>query len=63
MVNDENFIGAENGYNFFTVAKNSDAITEEDRGRLEITGEYHYGELVNRFRHGMPPVCHVYIHL
>lgn len=32
--------------------KNSDAASDEERGRLEPTGEFHLGEFVNRFRHG-----------
>ena len=30
--------GAENNYNLFTVRKNSDAATDEDRSRLEVRG-------------------------
>jgi len=52
IIDDDTFIGAENSFNLFTVKKNSDAATDEERGRLEIIGEYHLGEFVNRFRHG-----------
>ena len=52
MIDDDTYIGGENSFNLFTVLKNSDATTEEDRGRLEIVGEFHLGEFVNRFRHG-----------
>ena len=52
MLDDEAYIGAENGYNLFTVRKNSDAATDDERARLEVVGEYHLGEFVNRFRHG-----------
>ena len=52
MIDDDIYIGAENSYNLFTVRKNSDAATDEERGRLEVVGEYHLGEFVNRFRHG-----------
>ncbi|EEC79792.1 hypothetical protein OsI_21216 [Oryza sativa Indica Group] len=52
MLDDEIYIGAENNYNIFTVRKNSDAATDEERGRLEVVGEYHLGEFVNRLRHG-----------
>ncbi|GKD25782.1 DNA damage-binding protein 1 [Tanacetum coccineum] len=39
--------------NLFTVRKNSEGgATDEERGRLEVVGEYHLGEFVNRFRHG-----------
>ncbi|XP_009412027.2 DNA damage-binding protein 1 [Musa acuminata AAA Group] len=52
ILDDDVFLGAENNYNLFTVRKNSDAATDEERGRLEVVGEYHLGEFVNRFRHG-----------
>ncbi|KAK3137829.1 hypothetical protein QOZ80_5AG0361010 [Eleusine coracana subsp. coracana] len=52
MLDDEIYIGAENNYNLFTVRKNSDAATDDERARLEVVGEYHLGEFVNRFRHG-----------
>ena len=38
--------------NLFVVHKNSDAATDEERGKLEMVGEFHLGEFVNRFRHG-----------
>ncbi|AQK88922.1 DNA damage-binding protein 1a [Zea mays] len=52
MLDDEVYVGAENSYNLFTVRKNSDAATDDERARLEVVGEYHLGEFVNRFRHG-----------
>ncbi|KAM0880962.1 hypothetical protein ACQ4PT_033240 [Festuca glaucescens] len=52
MIDDDIYIGAENSYNLFTVRKNSDAATDEERGRLQVVGEYHLGEFVNRFCHG-----------
>ncbi|KAG1365035.1 DNA damage-binding protein 1 [Cocos nucifera] len=52
ILDDDMYLGAENNFNLFTVRKNSDAATDEERGRLEVVGEYHLGEFVNRFRHG-----------
>ncbi|KAL4189515.1 hypothetical protein AMTRI_Chr08g165760 [Amborella trichopoda] len=52
ILDDDTYLGAENNFNLFTVRKNSDAATDEERGRLEVIGEYHLGEFVNRFRHG-----------
>jgi len=52
ILDDDTFIGAENHYNLFTVRKNTDATTDEDRARLEVVGEFHLGDLVNRFKHG-----------
>jgi len=50
IIDDDTYIGAENSYNLFTVHRNADS--EEERGRLEVVGEYHLGDFVNRFRHG-----------
>lgn len=52
ILDDETYLGAENSFNLFTVRKNNDAPTDEERNRLEVVGEYHLGEFVNRFRHG-----------
>jgi len=52
VLDDDTFLGAENSYNLFTVQKNSDAATDEERGKLETVGKFHLGEFVNKFRHG-----------
>ncbi|KAL6561924.1 DNA damage-binding protein 1a [Orobanche gracilis] len=52
ILDDDIYLGSENNYNLFTVRKNSEGTTDEERGRLEVVGEYHLGEFVNRFRHG-----------
>lgn len=52
ILNDDIYLGAENNFNLFTVRRNSEGATDEERGRLEVVGEYHLGEFVNRFRHG-----------
>ncbi|KAJ7544909.1 hypothetical protein O6H91_09G098400 [Diphasiastrum complanatum] len=57
ILDDDIYLGAENSFNLFTVRKNSDAATDEERGRLEVVGEYHLGEFVNRFRHGSLVMC------
>lgn len=52
ILDDDIYLGSENNFNLFTVRKNSEGATDEERGRLEVAGEYHLGEFVNRFRHG-----------
>ncbi|OVA12038.1 Cleavage/polyadenylation specificity factor [Macleaya cordata] len=52
ILDDDIYLGAENNFNLFTVRKNSEGATDEERARLEAVGEYHLGESVNRFRHG-----------
>ena len=52
IIDDDTFIGAEHAFNLFVAKKNSTATSEEERGRLEITGEYHLGEFVNCFQDG-----------
>lgn len=52
FLDDETYIGTENEFNLFVARKNADAATDEERGRLELVGEYHLGEFVNRFRKG-----------
>lgn len=38
--------------NLFVTKRNSDATTDDDRSRLDVVGEFHLGEFVNRFRRG-----------
>lgn len=52
IVDDDTYIGSETDFNLFTVQRNSGAVSDEERGRLETVGEYHLGEFVNRFRYG-----------
>ncbi len=52
VLNSESFLGAENGSNLFTLRRNVDATNEEERSRLEIDGEFHLGEMVNKFCSG-----------
>ncbi|KAK8563210.1 hypothetical protein V6N13_018256 [Hibiscus sabdariffa] len=52
ILDDDVYLGAENNFNLLTVRKNSEGATDEERSRLEVVGEYHLGEFVNRFRHG-----------
>ncbi|CAM9125233.1 unnamed protein product [Choristocarpus tenellus] len=63
MIDDDVYIGAENDCNIFTVRRNAgklllllsgvlDATTEEERARLELQGEFHLGEFVNKFCQG-----------
>ncbi|KAL3145326.1 hypothetical protein ABBQ38_001586 [Trebouxia sp. C0009 RCD-2024] len=52
ILDDDTYLGAEINYNLFTVRKNSDAASDEDRNRLEVVGEYHLGDMVNRFQRG-----------
>lgn len=52
MIDDNTFIGAETHHNLFTAVRYPGAATEEERLRLDITGEFHSGEFINRFRQG-----------
>ena len=51
-LDDDTYIGAENSYNLFVARRNAGAASDEDRSRLDIVGEWHAGEFVNRFVHG-----------
>ncbi|CAH2078400.1 unnamed protein product [Thlaspi arvense] len=52
ILDDDTYLGADNCFNLFTVKKNSEAATDEERSRMKVVGAYHIGEFVNRFRHG-----------
>eukprot|EP00889_Picochlorum_renovo_P004266 jgi/Picre1/31296/NNA_006649.t1 len=46
------FLGADSGYNIFTARKNEEGANDEDRCRLDIVGQFHVGDYINRFRRG-----------
>jgi DNA damage-binding protein 1 len=46
------FLGADSCYNLFTLKRNVTAETDEDKCRLNVIGQYHLGDFVNRFRPG-----------
>lgn len=46
------FLGADSGYNIFTARKNDEGANDEDRCRLDIVGQFHVGDYINRFRRG-----------
>lgn len=51
MLSETHFIGADSSYNLFTLQRNATA-NDEDRCRLNMVGQYHLGDFVNRFRVG-----------
>jgi DNA damage-binding protein 1 len=51
MLNDDVYIGAENWHNLFCLRRNK-SVNEEVRCRLETIGEFHLGEMVNKFMLG-----------
>ncbi|XP_025085056.1 DNA damage-binding protein 1-like [Pomacea canaliculata] len=52
ILDDDNFLGAENSFNLFTCQKDSAAPTDEERSQMQEVGLFHLGEFVNMFRHG-----------
>ncbi|XP_078271020.1 DNA damage-binding protein 1-like [Rhinoraja longicauda] len=52
ILDDDNFLGAENSFNLFVCQKDSAATTDEERQHLQEVGLFHLGEFVNVFCHG-----------
>jgi len=52
LLSDDVFFGAEHSFNIFTLRRNTNGATEEDRGRLEVCGRFHLGEMINKVRPG-----------
>ncbi|KAI8494230.1 DNA damage-binding protein 1 [Branchiostoma belcheri] len=66
ILDDDNFLGAENSFNFFTCQKDRSVlhpsvigslkvtqnVPDEERQHLQEVGHFHLGEFVNVFRHG-----------
>lgn len=49
---DEHFLGADDNGNIFSVKRQADAATDEERGKMEPQGGFHLGDSVNVFRKG-----------
>ena len=52
MLHSEIYIGAENWNNIFVLKRNLDGECDEARCRLDTQGEFHLGEMVNKFMRG-----------
>lgn len=52
ILDDENYVLADNDYNIASLRYNVEAESEDDRKELEYTGCYHLGYTVNKFQHG-----------
>uniref|UniRef100_A0A6B2KWM6 DNA damage-binding protein 1 n=1 Tax=Arcella intermedia TaxID=1963864 RepID=A0A6B2KWM6_9EUKA len=49
FLDNEHFLGADDCYNIFCL---ENASSVEDRGKLEVCGEFHVGQFINRIREG-----------
>jgi DNA damage-binding protein 1 len=52
MLTDDVYLGGENWNNLFVLRRNTKAQSEEVRCRLDTVGEFHLGEMVNKFMSG-----------
>jgi DNA damage-binding protein 1 len=51
-LDDETFLVSENSFNLVTLKRNTDNASDDERSRLTLTGEFHMGDSINRFRRG-----------
>lgn len=52
ILDDDTFLGAENGFNLFVCQRDSGANTDEERQHMSEVGRIHIGDQVNVFRDG-----------
>lgn len=52
ILTEETYLGAENWNNLFVVKRNTQGPSDEVRCRLDTQGEFHLGEMVNKFMRG-----------
>lgn len=52
IIDDDNFLGAENSNNLFICQKDGAATTDEERQQMPEVAQFHLGDMVNVFRHG-----------
>lgn len=58
MLNDNLYLGAENWNNLYVLRRNAKATSEEVRCRLDTVGQFHLGELCNKFISGSLTMPH-----
>ncbi|KAL1918136.1 uncharacterized protein VTP21DRAFT_3402 [Calcarisporiella thermophila] len=51
-LDDDTFVGTEESFNLFAVQRVPEVTSDEERRKLQVVGEFHLGEGVNRLRHG-----------
>jgi len=49
---DDHFLGADDNGNIFSVRRQTDAATDEERSKMEPQGGFHLGDSINVFRRG-----------
>lgn len=59
IIDDDNFVGADNSFNLFVSQKDSSNASDDDTSKLVETGVFHIGDLVNVFRHGSLVMRHL----
>lgn len=52
ILDDDNFLGAENSNNLFVCVKDSAVTNDEERQQMPEVAQIHLGDMVNVFRHG-----------
>ncbi|GMH89221.1 hypothetical protein TrVE_jg3149 [Triparma verrucosa] len=52
IIDDNMYLGSEISSNLFTLKRNSKATADEEKSRLEVFGEFHLGQTVNKFEKG-----------
>eukprot|EP00168_Porphyra_purpurea_P011882 TRINITY_DN3064_c0_g1_i3.p1 TRINITY_DN3064_c0_g1~~TRINITY_DN3064_c0_g1_i3.p1 ORF type:complete len:969 (-),score=249.57 TRINITY_DN3064_c0_g1_i3:635-3541(-) len=51
-LDDEVYMGGENGFNLITLRRRSGAVNEEERAQLDLVGTFHTGDFINRLLPG-----------
>lgn len=59
IIDDDNFIGADNSFNLFVCQKDSATANDDDTSKLIETGCFHLGDMVNVFQHGSLVMQHL----
>ena len=52
MLDPSHYLAGENMHNLYCCRRDPNAVTDDERRRLEFVGGFHLGEFVNRFREG-----------
>lgn len=52
IIDDDTYLGADSNFNLFTIQKDTNAVTDNERSRLLPVGYFHLGDFINSMKRG-----------
>ncbi|KAJ3197035.1 DNA damage-binding protein 1a [Irineochytrium annulatum] len=53
FIDEDNYVVGEHNFNLYSLRKQSDGASDSEKRRLEITGQYHLGDVLSELQRNM----------